>query len=81
MLWQDAVLAVGLVILNAALVPTVFSKAKPPLFTSLTTGTILIIFSVSMLTLHLWFTAVMQAGNALLWLTLAAQRASLDKNK
>lgn len=53
MLWQDWVFAIGSLIFAAALIPSVRGQDKPALSTSLTTGSVLIIFALTYLTLSL----------------------------
>ena len=76
MTWQDIVLSAGSWIFTIALLPSIFGKDKPPLFTSVLTGTILVIFAAVYFTLHLWFSVVSASVLALGWLILAAQKFS-----
>jgi len=79
MLWQDGVLTGGSIIFVIALVPSVMSKDKPALSTSLMTGSVLIVFAFVYLTLSLWFSAVTTAITGMLWFILAAQKFFISK--
>src|SRR5205085_471352 len=57
MQWQDLVLAVSQLSFTAALLPTLLSKDKPALTTSLMNGTILLVVAFTLSTLALWFAA------------------------
>ncbi len=72
--WQDIVLAAGSFVFAVALIPTVLSKEKPPLSTSLLTGITLLVFAVVYATLSLWLSFFSTCITAALWLTIAAQR-------
>lgn len=72
--WQDWVLAVCLLAFNAALLPSVVGKHKPKLATSLMTGLFVLPQVIVFLSLSLWYSFIMSAINATLWLTLAVQR-------
>lgn len=74
MLWQDGVLTGGSAIFVIALVPSVISKDKPALSTSLMTGSVLIVFAFVYVTLSLWFSAVTTAIIGILWFILATQK-------
>ena len=72
--WQDYVITTGLIIFGVALIPSVIGKDKPALSTSLITGTVMVIFAATYVTLHLWFSAISQLLTSLVWLTLAVQK-------
>lgn len=72
--WQDLVLAIGSIIFVIALVPSVAGKNKPALSTSLLTGTVLVVFGISYLTLTLWYAATTTFMTAVMWYILAAQK-------
>lgn len=72
--WQDIVLGAGSLILAAALLPSIFSKHKPALWTSVLTGAVLTTFAVTYSSLRLWYAATTTLLTALLWFTLAVQR-------
>ena len=72
-MWQDYIFTGGSVIFIIALLPSVLSKNKPALATSLTTGTTLFVFGILYATLHLWLTAVLTWAISSLWYTMAVQ--------
>lgn len=72
--WQDIVIAIGSLVFAAALIPSVVSKDKPALWTSLMTGTVLIVFTATYASLDLWYATATTALTAVLWLVLAAQK-------
>jgi hypothetical protein len=71
--WQDLVLAVGLIVFNLALIPSLFSKNKPAFITSALTAAVVLTVLAVYVSLSLWFATIMCATNFLLWATLAAQ--------
>ena len=71
--WQDLVLAVGLVIFNLALVPSLVSRNKPALLTSTLTALVVTSVIAVYISFSLWFSTVMGTVNFLLWATLAVQ--------
>lgn len=79
--WQDLAITIGSIIFIIALIPSVMSKDKPALSTSIMTGSVLTVFAFVYLTLSLWFSAIVTAGTAALWLLLAVQKFhGLKKN-
>jgi len=79
-MWQDIVLTAGSMVFIIALLPSVFSAAKPAAMTSLMTGTVLAIFAVTYTTLDLWFAAGTTAITSITWFVLLGQ-AVLAKRK
>lgn len=71
---QDIILTVGSLVFVAALLPTIFSKDKPALATSIMTGTVLVVFSGVYVSLDLWFSAITTFVTAVCWFTLAVQK-------
>jgi Flp pilus assembly protein TadB len=71
---QDIILTIGSLILGAAIIPSVVSKHKPALLTSIMTGVVLLIFAVVYASLELWFTVATTTVTACLWLTMAVQK-------
>ena len=80
-MWQDIVLTVGGIIFAVALVPSVFSKNKPSLWTSLSTALVLYVFVFVYFSLSLWFSAVTTFITASFWLTLYIQKLILKAQK
>ena len=72
--WQDIVLAAGSVTFIIALFPSVLSKDKPALSTSIMTGAVLIIFACVYFTLSLWLSTLTTAITGVIWFILAAQK-------
>lgn len=74
MIWQDAVLTLGSILLLVALVPSLLGKDKPASATSLVTGAVLLSFAATYWTLGLSFSGVVTAASGVCWLALAAQK-------
>lgn len=85
--WQDLVFTVGAIVFFASLLPTALGSAKPPVLTSLPTGVLLLLFSVTYASLGLTVSAVVTVPSGLLWLLIAAQglaarrRRRIDLNR
>ncbi len=73
-MWQDYALAVVQIIFCVTLIPMLFAKEKPPLSSSIMTGTALLFGAFLFGTLGLWLASLSQAVVGLQWLTLAAQK-------
>jgi hypothetical protein len=71
---QDIILTGGFLIFIVALIPSVISKDKPALLTSLPTGIVTVVFVGVYVSLNLWYSAVTTALLAVMWLVLAAQK-------
>jgi len=79
-MWQDYVIACVQIWFNVCLIPTLMHpEHKPTVSTSLQTGMGVTVFVITILTLHLWFTAALMAVNGLIWYTLAWQRWRANK--
>ncbi len=72
--WQDIVLTLGSIVFIIALLPSVLSKNKPAVSTSLSTGIVLAIFAGVYVSLALWFTATTTGVTSAVWLVLAFQK-------
>jgi uncharacterized membrane protein len=72
--WQDIILALGSLVLAAALIPSIMSAHKPALWTSGSTGLALAVFAVTYASLSLWYATVTTALSALLWGVLGVQK-------
>jgi hypothetical protein len=72
--WQDIVISVGSLVFAVALIPSVVGQDKPALSTSLTTGIVLTVFTVTYASLDLWYATITTAGAAILWSILAIQK-------
>ena len=77
--WQDFILMVGNVVFTLALIPSILSKDKPALSTSLTTGIVLLIFSLTYFSLSLWLSTIAALITSFLWLILAFQKYYFTK--
>lgn len=73
MVWQEFVFLIGGFVLGLALLPSVFSPAKPAWTTSALTGGVLALFALTFLTLGQYLSAVGIAFNTGLWFVLLAQ--------
>ncbi len=74
MIWQDVVLFIGQWFFALALIPALRAKSKPPLATSIPTGSILLVFAGTYASLGLWSGAVAASVVGVLWLVLAVQK-------
>lgn len=74
MQWQDSVLATGQFVVASALIPSIFSKDRPALATSLMFGTVLSVFAFTLATLKLWLSVIPMTITAILWFILAYQK-------
>ncbi len=72
--WQDYILAAGSLIFTIALIPSLRSKHKPAVSTSLITAGVLVAFAFTYITLSLWFSAIAISINGLAWIALAIQK-------
>ncbi len=72
--WQDVVLTIGQVIFIVALFPSILSKDKPALQTSLLTAAVALSIAVVYVTLSIPFAAISAALNGALWCVLAVQK-------
>ena len=77
MRWQDIVIALAYVFFDLALIPSLRSKDKPALQTSLITGLLNIVMAITQITLGLYISSVATFINASLWLSLAYQKRKL----
>lgn len=71
----DLIFAVGGLILAAGLLPSVFGPEKPALATSLVTGSIILIYSVTFMAMGLWISGSINLVQSILWVTLAVQES------
>lgn len=71
--WQDLVIAIGAILFAVALLPTVFSEAKPAWATSAMTGSVLYVVAFTYTTIGLDFAAITTGISAFLWTVILAQ--------
>lgn len=57
-----------------ALLPSILSNDKPALWTSIIMVAVLYVFSLTYISLELWFAAATTALTATLWVVLAVQK-------
>lgn len=72
-MWQDVVLTLGSFAFIVALIPTVLSDDKPPAVTSVTTATVLIVFTAVYATLGLYLSTISSGVLSILWWAVAVQ--------
>ena len=72
-IWQEYVFLIGGFVLAAALLPTVFGDFKPDSLTSLITGTVLSLYTVTFWTLKQKVSAFGIGSSAILWIILLIQ--------
>lgn len=72
-MWQDTALMIGGFVLAASLIPSVRSKHKPHIKTSLITGGILTLFTVAYYTMGYFRAVAGTAASTTLWYVLAYQ--------
>jgi len=82
MVWQDIVISIGSWLFIIALIPSIRGKEKPPVSTSILTGSVLAVFSLTYATLELWISVASTALLAGAWFILAVQKGfSFQKRK
>ena len=74
MTWQDIVFSVGSWIFIIALLPSLFGKDKPPLSTSVLTGSVLLVYALTYLSLDFWLSVASTGILAIAWLALGVQK-------
>jgi 1,4-dihydroxy-2-naphthoate octaprenyltransferase len=80
MSWQELILTLGQVIFIVALLPSVFTKDKPEIWTSVLTGLVAYSIGVTYTTLHMPLAAVSAGLNGVFWTILAVQKLRLNKS-
>lgn len=65
---------VAQIVFSMALLPSIFSKNKPALASSLVTGTFVLIIAFAFATLSLWLSTITSVINGTMWLILAFQK-------
>lgn len=79
--WQDIVFTIGSLAFTAALWPSIRSKDKPALHTSLMTAGVLFIFAITYLSLSLYFSTIATVLTAIAWAILAIQKYRQPQEK
>lgn len=72
-MWQDYVIAIGQWFFVVSLIPAIRAKGKPPLFTSVSTGVILITFGFTFGTMGMWNSCIATTTVGLMWEAIAIQ--------
>ena len=72
--WQETILTLGQIIFIVALVPSILSKDKPQIWTSIITGLVALSISITYLTLNIPFAAISAFLNFVAWGVLAIQK-------
>ena len=81
MTWQDWVFSLGQLVLLIALLPSIFSKDKPAIATSLIYGTVAAVFIFTYASLGLWTSSMAAILITSGWLTLVVQKAMVNRKK
>lgn len=81
MIWQDIIIAICLLTLGFALIPTILNKHKPEPSTSGLYAGAITVLTVTFVTLGLWFSAFAQGFCALLWYILLVQVLLIKRRK
>lgn len=76
---QDFILSAANLIFFAALFPTVRSKDKPHVITSLLTSATLYVITGTYITIDLYYAAIITFMTASLWFVIAVQKYRLNK--
>ena len=79
MQWQEYVFFVGQMVFNIALLPSIFSKNKPALSTSLMTAGMIFIYVFTYFSMSLWLTGISMGTTFICWTILAYQKYRMDK--
>jgi hypothetical protein len=79
--WQDYTTSAAQVLIIFSLFITVKGKNKPEIATCLMSTVLVFIIATSLLTLHLWLSALTAYAVSLMWAVLAIQRIKLNKTK
>lgn len=79
--WQDFVMMMGSIGFIASLLPSVFSKDKPQILTSISTAIILISFTICYLSMGLYLSSILTVFTAILWIILARQKYKIGRQE
>ena len=74
MTWQDIVLSVGSFVFVASMFPSLFSRDKPAILTSVMNGIVLAVYVGTYISIGLNITAIACFILAVLWFVLALQK-------
>jgi len=79
--WQDIIFSIGSWIFAIALIPSILSKDKPALSSSLLTASLLTVYVPTYASLGLTVSAISGGSVALAWWILAYQKWQSNKNR
>ena len=79
--WQNILFTTGAIVFAISLFPSILSKDKPALATSLLSGIMLMLFAIAYATLRFWTSALSNAVLSFLWLILAFQKHRGSNNE
>ncbi len=74
MTWQDLVFGAGQLLFAIALAPALASPTKPPRFTCVLTGAVLLVFAGTFASLGFWWSTSTSLACGALWIALSLQR-------
>ena len=79
MVWQDIIIAAAQIFFIVALIPSLTTKDKPALTTSVMNTILVWSIAATQCTLHLWFSAVTAGAIGIGHATLAVQKAKINR--
>lgn len=79
--WQEIAFLIGQMIFNISLLPSILSKDKPSLTTSLITSAVIFVYVFVYATLSLWVTAIAVGTTGVFWGILAYQKYIINRKK
>ena len=71
--WQDKVFTIGSLLFTLALIPTLLGDAKPEIWTSLMTSSVLAVYAYTFYSLKFWYSMSTTILTTLCWFILAIQ--------
>jgi hypothetical protein len=72
--WQEIVLTIGQLVFIIALLPSILSKDKPEIWTSILTGTVALSIAITYITMSIPIAAISAFLNFVAWSILAIQK-------
>ena len=78
MFWQDFIIGIGQWFFAASIIPSIISRNKPSVWTSLPTAILLLIFSYAHFTLGLYCSMVSSIVVSTMWVILFIQKTNGD---
>lgn len=74
MIWQDLVISIGQFVFIISMIPSILSQYKPDIKTSLPTGLILMVFTISFLSMGMYMASISSFLTSVCWLILFYQK-------